>query len=226
MAGGTGPESQTGQMSSPMTEPGDPAAGPRRLALVWARLDARAGAPPGVDPARFAAACLADAYEVLADLVGVTSGVVGPPEVADLLWPGALHLPDGLSVREVAAAIADRFDELVLVSADAPDLPGLVLAKMFKVLHRVDLTVAPERGGSGAVALGLSLPLAGWVTDDVLDLDHLDWSAVLASAPDRSRCALSPDWHRLRTPDAIRRLDPRLEGWEETRALLEGRSLT
>ncbi|MCW2809814.1 MAG: hypothetical protein JWP61_272 [Friedmanniella sp.] len=194
------------------------------MALVLSRYGAAAGAPPGVDAQRFAAACLADTYEVLADLVGVTSGVVGPPSLSDLLWPGALHLPEELGVREVAARVGTSFDELVLVPADAPDLPGLVLAKMFKVLHRVDLTVAPERGGPGMVALGLALPLADWVPDEALDLDRLDWPALLARAPQRSRGALSPDWHRLRTADAIRRLDPRLEGWEETRALLEGRA--
>ena len=44
-------------------------------------------------------------------------------------------------------------------------------------------------------------------------------------APSRSRVALAPDWHRLRTPADLRRLDPGLEGWEETRALLAGTAL-
>jgi hypothetical protein len=35
-----------------------------------------------------------------------------------------------------------------------------------------------------------------------------------------------PGWHRLRTPDDLRLLDPGLEGWENTRALLEGHPLT
>ena len=42
-----------------------------------------------------------------------------------------------------------EFDELVIIPADAPDLPGLVLAKLFKVLHRVDLAVAPRARWSG-----------------------------------------------------------------------------
>ncbi|WP_284454825.1 hypothetical protein [Actinomadura madurae] len=34
-----------------------------------------------------------------------------------------------------------------------------------------------------------------------------------------------PAWHRLRTLDDLRLLDPGLEGWENTRALLEGHPL-
>ncbi len=48
----------------------DPVEPPRRLAVVLARY-AAAGAPPGIDPRSFAAAALADTYEVVADLVGV-----------------------------------------------------------------------------------------------------------------------------------------------------------
>lgn len=195
---------------------------PRRLALVSARYSAAPGAPPGIDTGAFAASCLADTYEVLADLVGVTAGVAGPRSAAELLWPGGLLLPD-LAVLELAAEVAGDFDELVVVAADVPDLPGLVLAKMFKVLHRVDVTLAPDRGGDGCAAIGLALPVASWVP--VLDLDA-PRGLVEAAAPTRNRCATSPDWHRLREPAAIVRLDPGLEGWEETRALLSGRALS
>jgi hypothetical protein len=101
---------------------------PRRVAIVLARYDARGAAPPGVDPVRFAAACLADTYEAVSDLIEVRSGVAGPPEVAELLWPGALHLPAELTIGELAGQLVEQADELVLVPADVPDLPGLVLA--------------------------------------------------------------------------------------------------
>jgi hypothetical protein len=198
---------------------------PRRVAIVLARYDARAAAPPGIDPTAFADACLADTYETLADLVEVRSGVAGPPEVAELLWPGALHLSGELSVAGLADALADQADELVVVPADVPDLPGLVLAKLFKVLHRVDLATAPERAGAGCVALGLALPLASWLPAERLTLDHDPYPELLDLAPDRRRVARGPDWHRLRTPADVHRLDPGLEGWDETRALLSGRSL-
>ena len=175
-----------------------------------------------MDKEAFAWACLADCYEVVADLVGVRSGIAGPPEVAELLWPGAWHLPDGLGVPELARSVTGRVDELVVMTADAPDLPGLVLAKMFQVLHRVDLVVAPQRNGGGCVAIGVALPLRDWLTDDLLDLER---SPLARLPPERAPgrgWALAPTWHRLQRPHDLALLDPSLEGWEQTRALVTG----
>jgi hypothetical protein len=198
----------------------------RRVAVVLARYDASRAAPVGVDSSVFAAACLLDSYEVVADLIGVTSGIAGPASAAEMLWPGGLHLPDDITVPTMAGQLSEVADELVVLPADLPDLPGLVLAKLFKVLHRTDIAIAPERGGDGCAAIGLSLPLADWIPDDAFDLDHNPFERLSAVAPRRSRCTLAPAWHRLRTPNDLRRLDPGLEGWEETRALLAGESLT
>lgn len=195
-------------------------AGPRRrLVLVLARYDAAGAAPPGVDPAAFARACLADTYEVAADLEDVGSGLVGPSELDQLLWPGSLRFDD-VGLAELLGLCAEVADEVVLVPADVPDLPGLVLAKQLKVLHRTDVAVAPERDGPGCVALGFRLPAAAWVPLDGLDLDLDPRSTVLGAAPTPDLVATTPDWHRLRGPTAVHRLDPALEGWEETRALL------
>jgi hypothetical protein len=201
------------------TEPGVQPAAPRRVALVLARHGAAGAAPDGIDPVALARAALADTYEVLADLVGVRGGIAGPPEVAELLWPGALQLAD-VAVAELAAGLSGAADELVVVPADVPDLPGLVLAKVFKVLHRCDVVVAPARTGGGCVALGLRLPVAPWLADVVLDLDADLTGLLQAAAPARGLVAEAPDWHRLRTSTDLRRLDPGLEGWEETRELL------
>ena len=198
----------------------------RRAAVVLARYDASRAAPPGVDSSAFAAACLLDSYEVVADLIGVTSGIAGPASVAEMLWPGALHLPADITVPTMARQLSEVADELVVLPADLPDLPGLVLAKLFKVLHRTDIAIAPERGRDGCAAIGLSLPVADWIPDDAFDLDDNPFERLSAAAPRRSRCTLAPAWHRLRTPNDLRRLDPGLEGWEETRALLAGQSLT
>lgn len=197
-----------------------------RAAVVLARYDAYSAAPEGIAPDAFAAACLLDSYEVLADLIGVRSGISGPPEVAELLWPGALQLPADIAVRTIAGQLSGQVDELVVIPADVPDLPGLVLAKLFKVLHRTDIAIAPERSGAGCVAIGVSLPLAEWIPDDAFDLDHNPFARLSAIAPRKSRCALAPTWHRLRTPADVTRLDPGLEGWEETRALLAGDAVT
>ena len=182
-------------------------AGPRRLALVAGPPQRAAAAPPGVDPAAFAAAGLADTYEVLADLVGgagpASSGRPRSPTCSGPVISGGRT---DRSARSPSRLTAD-FDELVLVPADVPDLPGLVLAKLFKVLHRVDLAVAPERGGPGCVALGIALPVAAWLPGR--------WTSTVDPspscrplAPQRDRCVLAPDWHRLRRPAAIHRLDP------------------
>jgi len=205
------------------TEP-QHAAEPRRLAAVVARHSALAGAPPGIDAAAFAHACLADSYEVLADLVAVSCGIVGTAaEVNDLLWPGSLRLAPA-STRELVLGLGGRYDEVVLVPADVPDLPGLVVAKVFKALRRADVCVAPERGGGGAVAVGIRVPWPEWISVD-LDLDDDPVARLTELAPRRSQVAVGPDWHRMRGPTAVERLDPGLEGWELTRSLLSGRLL-
>jgi hypothetical protein len=197
----------------------------RRAAVVLARYSASRAAPEGIDSTAFGAACLLDSYEVVADLIGVESGIAGPASVAEMLWPGALHLPADITVPVMARQLSDVADELVVIPADLPDLPGLVLAKLFKVLHRTDIAIAPEQDVEGCAAIGVSLPLADWIPDDAFDLDHNPYERLSAIAPRRSRCTLAPAWHRLRTPADLRRLDPGLEGWEETRALLGGDSL-
>jgi hypothetical protein len=137
-----------------------------------------------------------------------------------MLWPGALHLPPDITVPGIARELSGLVDEVVVVPGDIPDLPGLVLAKLFKVLHRTDIAIAPEQGGKGCVAIGVSLPLAEWIPDDAFNLNQNPYARLSVLAPRRSRCTLAPSWHRLRTPADVTRLDPGLEGWEETRALL------
>jgi len=191
-----------------------------------ARHSAAAGCPPGVDPHAFAAACLADSYELVSDLVSVDSGIAGEgPDIDDLLWPGAVSVRGATRVRELVEAVADRYDEVVLVPADVPDLPGLVIAKVFKALQRADVCLAPERGdGGGLVAVGLRVPWPSWLATEI-DLDHNPVQDLQSLAPGRGRVAVGPDWHRMRSPAAIERLDPGLEGWEMTRSLLSGRLL-
>jgi hypothetical protein len=128
-------------------------------------------------------------------------------------------------VPAMARQLSEAAEELVVLPADVPDLPGLVLAKLFKVLHRTDIAIAPEQAGNGCAAIGVSLPLADWIPEDPFDLDHNPFARLSAIAPRRSRCTLTPAWHRLRTPSDVTRLDPGLEGWEETRTLLAGRAL-
>ena len=209
-----------------MTMSTDSAAAPRRLAVVLADRSAAAGAPPGVDRGAFAAACLADSYEVVADLVGVSSGVAGGgAEVDELLWPGSVRFGATGGVRELARSVEGHYDELVVVPGDVPDLPGLVIAKLFKALQRADICLAPERGAAGGLAaVGVRVPWPSWISTPV-DLDHDPLTELQELAPRRSLVTTGPDWHRMRTPVAVGRLDPGLEGWEMTRSLLSGHRL-
>ena len=207
-----------------MTTPTEPAgltgpAGRRRLAVVLARH--AAVAPPGTGPDAFAAAALADSYEVAADLIGVDATIAGPASAAELLYPGVRLLPAEATLAELSTAALDqRYEEVVFLPGDAPDLPGLVIAKLFKALYRAAVAIAPQRGGTGCLAIGVRLPIADWL-ELPADLDTDPRRALQAAAPRRSQVAITPDWHRLRTAEDVRtRLDPALEGWDETRLLL------
>jgi hypothetical protein len=43
---------------------------------------------------------------------------------------------------------------------------------------------------------------------------------IRAAAPAATDVIGTPGWHRLRHPAALARLDPALEGWDATRAML------
>ncbi|CAA9388209.1 MAG: hypothetical protein AVDCRST_MAG75-1409 [uncultured Propionibacteriaceae bacterium] len=196
----------------------------RRVALVLAQH--AAVAPPGIDQAAYSRACLADTYEVLSDLEQVQAGIVGnAPVRAELLWPGDLGLSWPGSIRRLTEELAGIADQLVVVPADVPDLPGLMVAKVFKALQRAEVCCAPQRGdAAGCAAIGVQVPWPEWVSCD-LDLDRANVDQLTVLAPRRSLAAVGPDWHRMRTAAAVGRLDPRLEGWEMTRALLSGQAM-
>jgi hypothetical protein len=50
--------------------------------------------------------------------------------------------------------------------------------------------------------------------------------ARLRGAAPRRALVVTPAWRRLRTPADLGGLDPGLEGWEATRALLSARTLS
>jgi hypothetical protein len=159
--------------------------------------------PPGVDPAAYRDALLADAFDVLDDLSGVTASVAAEPTPYDALL--ALHA-SGATIGAVTAG-------------DAPDLPGLLVGKLFSACEDRPAGVLPANGG-GLVGVASRLPPPGWLRSITLD-SGLD--EVHANAP-RDAVVVGPGWHRLRAPEDVARLDPRLEGWERTRALLSPRS--
>lgn len=199
----------------------------RAVALLLAGPPATGACPPGVAPDAFARALAEDVADLLSDLPGLDPVVAAGPartaDAEDVVWPGTpvLALPDP-SPAAAFAALAERgYAEAGVVAPDAPDLPGLLVAKPFSGLATASVAAVPATGG-GLVALACRLPAPPWLPAR-LDLDTVDVVERLrAAAPRRRDLAVTPGWHRLRTPDDLRALDPGLEGWETTRALLSG----
>ncbi|GAA1868482.1 hypothetical protein [Actinomadura bangladeshensis] len=209
-----------------------PAAG-TRFAAVLSQPDRRRDVPPGVDPDEFRLALLEDTYEVVAGLELVTPALVlDPPDQPDaeaVTWPGTPIVREATLTGAFAALHALGAASAALVAPDAPDLPPLLLGKLFRALGSAPSAACQADGaGRGLVALAARLPLPGWLATALrdVDLDTPDALARLrAAAPRPGLVPQGPGWHRLRTLGDLRFLDPGLEGWESTRALLEGHPL-
>jgi hypothetical protein len=199
----------------------------RAAALLLAGPPAARACPPGIAPAEFARALAEDIADLLADLPGIDPVVAAAPDrvadAEDVVWPGTTVLETRSGrVLDVLAALADRgYDQAAVLVADAPDLPALMVAKPFSALSDALVAAAPAAGG-GLVALAARLPAPPWLPAD-LDLDEpYAVERLTAAAPAPGQLALTPAWHRLRSRDDLATLDPDLEGWEATRALLTG----
>lgn len=183
-------------------------------------------APPGREAEAWRLAMAEDTYEVLAalDLVEVAVAVVGGDdaglaEVAALTWPGTpVYAAESvLDAVEKAGPTAAT----VAVSHDVPDLPGLLIGKLFRALSSADIAVTPAEDGS-LCAIGVRRPVAPWVATAAPTFDT-PLGTLEHLKPRRHAVALGPGWHRLRSNADLARLDPGLEGWDATRALLRGK---
>lgn len=173
-------------------------------------------------------AMVSDVAEVLHDMSGVDSLVVCGPEhegvVRTLVWADVpVVSAEPADVMGALHIVAGRgYSDVVIVAADTPDLPQMILAKMFQALATSSVAVAPAHGG-GAVAIGAALPAPAWLTGLLAHAD-LDAPTIVddlrATAVRQGSVRVTPGWHRVRTADDVRRLDPGLEGWESTRSLL------
>lgn len=183
-------------------------------------------APPGRDPDAWRLALAEDTYEVLAalDRVDVAVAVAGGDEatvaeMSALTWPGTpTYAVDARRPVLHAVELAGPAAAVVAVSHDVPDLPGLLIGKLFRALSTADIAVTPSEDGSLA-AIGVKPPVADWVAEVAPTFDT-PLSDLEARKPRRHAVAIGPGWHRLRSNADLARLDPGLEGWDATRSLL------
>ncbi|HVF19414.1 MAG TPA: DUF2064 domain-containing protein [Mycobacteriales bacterium] len=199
--------------------------------LVAAPAGGLRSAPPGVDPGEWWRALVGDTLDVVAALSAVrptvaVAAAVGADDVRALTWPGTplVLLPEeaasgGAVVATLDALAGLGFALAVVLAADLPDLPGLLVGKLFSALEDAPVSVSPARGG-GLCGLGARLPAPTWLRDARADLDAPDALDRLHDAAPVKGVVVGPGWHRLREPTDIRHLDANLEGWDAVRALL------
>jgi hypothetical protein len=195
---------------------------PRRVAV--AVLDAPTWSPPGIDTRTWQLALAEDVLDVLATLAQVDAdlAVTDPGLLVRVGWPGLRqYVVPRLDVPSLyRAAELDGYDQAVLLMADTPDLPGMLLAKLLRPLTTKALAAAPAQ--VGLLGLAARLPAPSWLP--AAGLHELTPQDLRRLAPASVDVAPAPGWHRLRAPEDLARLDPGLEGWDATRALLEGRA--
>lgn len=192
--------------------------------VVVALLAPVAWAPPGIDPPAWRAALAEDVVDLIATLARVEPAIAVPAGERALAeavaWPGTpvYELATGTVTAALAAATTAGYEQAAVVAGDAPDLPGLVLGKLLRPLGSRPLAVAPAQAG-GLLGVAARLPAPDWLPEVDLDTDP---ALITAAAPRRGDVAVTPSWRRLRGPADLATLDRGLEGWEATRALLDG----
>jgi hypothetical protein len=182
--------------------------------------------PPGVDADAWRAALAEDVVDLLARLARAEPAVAATSAdralAEQIAWPGMRIYEVGTpTVRPVLeAAAADGFDQAAVLAADAADVPGMVLGKLLRPLESRPVAVAPSGRAGGLLGVAATLPAPAWLIDH--DLDTGSAMMLRRTAPQPSDVQSTADWRRLRGPDDLASLDPALEGWENTRALLGG----
>jgi hypothetical protein len=216
--------------------------------LVVAVLAPPAWHPPSIDADRWRLALAEDLLDVLAAMVSAEAAIAATDAAAlDVGWPGLRRysLPSLDLVSLYAAATADGFDQAVLLAGDAPDLPGMLIAKLLRPLTTRPLAAAPahvmaasgrgdeipvdggkaadsgaQPGSAGLLGMAARLPAPAWLP--AVGLDDVTPRSLRRLAPRPTDVAPAPGWHRLRGPGDLAGLDPGLEGWDATRSLLAG----
>jgi hypothetical protein len=182
--------------------------------------------PPGTGPAEWRAALAEDVVDLLARLAQAEPAIAATTEDLDLAreiaWPGMpiYEVPTATVLPVLEAAEKHGFDQAAVLAADAADVPGMILGKLLRPLSSKPVAVAPTGQESGLLAVAVRLPVPEWLADT--DLDTATPMTVRRTAPQPSLVESTAEWRRLRGPHDLATLDPALEGWENTRAILGG----
>jgi hypothetical protein len=182
--------------------------------------------PPGVDLAAWRSALAEDVVDLLARLAQAEAAIAATPEdrelAEEIAWPGMriYEIPTATYLPVFSAAAADGFEQAAVIAADAPDMPGMILGKLLRPLENKAVAVAPGGPGNGLMGVATSLPAPDWLVDH--GLDGASAQLLRKTAPQPGDVNSTPEWRRLRGPAELASLDPALEGWENTRALLGG----
>jgi hypothetical protein len=179
-----------------------------------------------VDLEAWRAALAEDVVDLLARLAQAEPAIAATPDdrklAEEIAWPGMriYEVPSPTYLPVLKAAAGDGFDQAAIIAADAPDVPGMILGKLLRPLENKAVAVAPGGPAGGLLGLATSLPAPGWLADH--DLDTASAQLLRRTAPEPGDVTSTADWRRLRGPADLATLDPALEGWENTRALLGG----
>ncbi|GAA3904384.1 hypothetical protein [Actinoplanes auranticolor] len=194
--------------------------------VVVALLTPVTWSPPGTELSGWRAALAEDVVDLLARLAQAEPAIAATADdlklARDIAWPGMpiYEVPTATVLPVLRAAEKDGFDQAAVLAADAADVPGMILGKLLRPLSSKPVAVAPTGQESGLLALATRLPVPEWLTDT--DLDTATPMTVRRTAPQPSLVESTAEWRRLRGPYDLATLDPALEGWENTRALLGG----
>ena len=181
-------------------------------------------ATAATDP--LALAMLEDVVDLVEAMREVEAALALPAGAGDAVravtWPGmpVVDVAAAAGVCDVLDALAAvGADEAGVVCADSPDLPALLLGKLHSALTGAEVAVCPA-GDGRLVALASRLPVPDWLRASETTLDDQDVVRRLRALAPRRALHVGPGWHRIRGAADSALLDPGLEGWDATRAVL------
>jgi 2-phospho-L-lactate guanylyltransferase (CobY/MobA/RfbA family) len=189
-----------------------------RVAAVFARSNPQL-------PVGLVDAMLADVVDLVTDAELVDPAIVVAEGYDAATWPGITTVAVGADPTITELLLAAQTPDataVAVVVADVPDLPVLLLGKLFSALagpRGAGVAACPAEGG-GLVAVAAMLPLSGWLRQASLRFDAPDAMDALRAAAPMIELSVGPGWHRIRGEADLARLDPGLEGWEATRSYL------